>query len=192
MKLANWLSERRVLFALRQKKDTYIQQQGQDFQQLLTPNLKPGVSLYLTQVQVTKQKGFGKFDLVAYWRRRYRDKTSSEAWYILTNLGSKEAAIAAYRSRFGIEAMFSSCKSGGYNLEDSHAVDASQASQTHLFPTRSEGYEIDSVYVLASLSPLKVETSKSPLAELLQAAESVGEPEEVNQEQFDWRQGELS
>ncbi len=41
--------------------------------------------------------------------------------YILTNLGSKQAAIAAYKARFGIEAMFKDCKSGGYNLESSHA-----------------------------------------------------------------------
>lgn len=121
VKLANWLSTKRVFFALRQKKDTYIQQQGQEFQRLITLKLKPGISLYLTQVQFTKQRGFAKFDLAAYWRRSYRGRTVDEPWYILTNLGSKEAAIAAFKARFGIEAMFKDCKSGGYHLEDSHA-----------------------------------------------------------------------
>lgn len=77
------------------KKSTYIQQQGQDFQRLEALCLKPGVSLDLTQVQVTKQCGFGKFELVAYWQRHYRHNTPDEAWYILTNLGSKETAFAA-------------------------------------------------------------------------------------------------
>jgi hypothetical protein len=103
VKLANWLSQRQVLFALHQKKGTYIQQQGQNFQQLETLGLKPGVSLYISQVRVTKQHGFGKFDLAAYWQRNYRGKRADEPWYILTNLGSLETAITAFKARFGIE-----------------------------------------------------------------------------------------
>jgi len=98
-----------VLFALRQKQGTYIQQAGQDFHRLETLGLKPGVAFYLTQVQFTKQSGFAKFDLAAYWRRNYRNQTADEAWYILTNLGSQEAAISAFKARFGIEAMFKDC-----------------------------------------------------------------------------------
>lgn len=123
VKLANWLVQRRVLFALRQKKGTYIQQRGQKFQRLETLGLKPGVSVYISQVQVTKQQGFGKFDLAAYWQRNYRGKKADEPWYILTNLSSLEAALTAFKARFGIEAMFKDCKSGGYNLEASHACD---------------------------------------------------------------------
>ena len=41
---------------------------------------------------------------------------------MLTNL-SLEEAIAAYKTRSGIEAMFRDCKSGGYNLEGSKASD---------------------------------------------------------------------
>lgn len=123
MKLANWLVHKQVLFALRQKRDTYIQQGGQKFQRLETLGLKPGVSLYLTEIQVTKQPEFGKFDLVAYWKYNRRSKGYGEGWYILTNLGSFKTAISAFKTRFGIEAMFKDCKSGGYNLEDSYACD---------------------------------------------------------------------
>jgi hypothetical protein len=48
-----WLDHKRVLFALRQKQGTYIQQAGQDFHRLETLGLKPGVAFYLTQVQFT-------------------------------------------------------------------------------------------------------------------------------------------
>jgi hypothetical protein len=40
-----------------------------------------------------------------------------EGWFILTNLGSLETAIEAYKKRFGIEEMFRDLKTGGYNLE---------------------------------------------------------------------------
>jgi hypothetical protein len=40
-----------------------------------------------------------------------------EAWFILTNLGSLQAAINAYKQRMGIEEMFRDCKTGGYDLE---------------------------------------------------------------------------
>ena len=39
----------------------------------------------------------------------------------MTNLSQLEETIQAYRQRFGIEAMFSDCKTGGYNLEGSKA-----------------------------------------------------------------------
>ena len=41
--------------------------------------------------------------------------------YLLTNLPTVEAAIKIYRQRFGIEAMFRDCKTGGDNLEGSQA-----------------------------------------------------------------------
>ena len=40
---------------------------------------------------------------------------------MLTKVGSVKAAIKAFRCRSGIEAMFKDCKTGGYNLEKSHA-----------------------------------------------------------------------
>ena len=103
----------RVFFALPQKKGTYIQQSGQAFQRLETLGLKPGISQYLTSIQVTKQQGFGTFDLVAYWPGNDRGKRADEPCYILTNLSSLEVAMTAFKARFGIEAMFKDCKSGG-------------------------------------------------------------------------------
>jgi hypothetical protein len=75
----------------------------------------------LTGVKVTKQKGFGEFNVAGYWRRKYRGKVENEGWYLLTNLERAELAIAAFKCRSGIEAMFKDCKTGGYNLEKSHA-----------------------------------------------------------------------
>lgn len=40
---------------------------------------------------------------------------------MLTNLADKKLAINAFKCRAGIEAMFKDCKTGGYNLEKSHA-----------------------------------------------------------------------
>ncbi len=42
-----------------------------------------------------------------------------EPWYLLINLENLDEVIKIYRSRTGIEAMLSDCKTGGYNLEGS-------------------------------------------------------------------------
>lgn len=112
VKLANWLEHKRVYLVLRQKQGTYIQEQCQEFQRLNTLGLAPGVSLYLPQVQVTKQAGCGKFALAAYWQRTYQGKAAVDGWYLLTNLGSVEAAVSAYSARFGIERRQESSASG--------------------------------------------------------------------------------
>ena len=38
---------------------------------------------------------------------------------MLTNLPNLKSATRVYSQRYGIEAMFKDCKTGGYNLEDS-------------------------------------------------------------------------
>jgi len=81
----------------------------------------PGTSFYLKDVQVTKQKGLGKFDIAGYWQRRYRGHGEDEGWYLLTNSGTLKEAVATFKCRSGIEAMFKDCKTGGYNIEKSHA-----------------------------------------------------------------------
>jgi len=124
VRLAHWLDAQGVYFALRQKKSTYIQQPGQDYQPLNSLGLAPGMKLFLTGVLLTKQKGFRPFNLAAYWKRKYRGAVANEGWYILTNLGSLSAALKAYQARSGIEAMFKDCKTGGYNLEGCHASEA--------------------------------------------------------------------
>ena len=121
IELANWLEERDVYFALRQKQSTYIKQEGQDYQLLSSIGLAPGMKMFLTRLTVTKKKGFSQFALAAYWKRKYRGSVEEQGWYILTNLGSLKAALDAYKARSGIEAMFKDCKTGGYNLQGSHA-----------------------------------------------------------------------
>ena len=42
--------------------------------------------------------------MAAKWKRNYRNQTTKEPWYILTNQGSLTVAIQAYKRRMGIEA----------------------------------------------------------------------------------------
>ena len=49
---------------------------------------------------------------------KYTEWHPSQDGILLTNLTSLDAAITAYKKRFGIEEMFRDFKSGGYNLED--------------------------------------------------------------------------
>jgi hypothetical protein len=121
IKLAYWLCEKKVNFILRVKQGRYIQEKNSDYILLSEMGLLPGESFYLSDVKVTKQKGFGSFDIAAYWRRKYRGKQEDEGWYLLTNLGDLKQSIDTFKCRSGIEAMFKDCKTGGYNLEKSHA-----------------------------------------------------------------------
>ena len=121
VKLGSWLCEKQVRFVVRIKQSRYIKQESTDYVQLLELGLLPGTSFFLTGVKVTKQQGFGKFNVAGYWRRKYRGKVEDEGWYLLTNLDTSQQAIAAFKCRSGIEAMFKDCKTGGYNLEKSHA-----------------------------------------------------------------------
>lgn len=91
---------------------------GQDYQRIGELSLTPGIKLFLTGVTFTKAKGFGEFNLAAYWQRKSKKKAADEGWYILTNLDNLAAALKAYKARSGIEAMFKDYKSGGYNLEE--------------------------------------------------------------------------
>ncbi len=86
--------------------------------QLSELGLAPGMSLYFAAIKVTKTHGFGGWTLAAYWRRHYRKRQAKEGWFVLTNLGSFQEAMSAYRRRMGIEQMFRDCKGGGYHLEE--------------------------------------------------------------------------
>ncbi|WP_250121648.1 IS4 family transposase [Chroococcidiopsis sp. CCMEE 29] len=121
VKLANWLQSKEIDFVLRQKQDTYVRQSNSSYQPLSTLGLVPGVSFFYQGIQATKQKGFGLFNLAGYYPRKYRGKVEPCGWYLLTNLNTIDAAIIAFKCRSGIEAMFKDCKTGGYNLESSHA-----------------------------------------------------------------------
>lgn len=124
VKLASWLCEQSVQFVLRVKQSRYIQSESQSYTQLSSLGLLPGTSWFKSSVKVTKQKGFGKFNVALYWRRKYKSSDLPEGWYLLTNLTNCSAAVSAFKNRAGIEAMFKDCKTGGYNLERSRANDS--------------------------------------------------------------------
>ena len=74
-------------FVVRVKQSRYIQQEYSEYTRLSELGLLPGTRFFLTGVTVTKQSGFGKFNVAGYWRRKYRGKGEDEGWYLLTNLG---------------------------------------------------------------------------------------------------------
>lgn len=77
--------------------------------------LLPGTRCWVGNVKFTKQKGFGLFNAAGYWRRKYPGHVEDEGWYLLTNLGTCEAAVSTFKGRMGREAMFKDCQTGGDN-----------------------------------------------------------------------------
>jgi hypothetical protein len=121
VELAEWVDHQGVKFVLRQKKNTSFRQKRQKFKTLSSLQIAPEQGQLLSEISLTQKKGFGRFNLAIYWKRKYRGKQEKEPWYLLTNLGDLATAVKAYKKRFGIEAMFRDCKTGGYNLEGSQA-----------------------------------------------------------------------
>ncbi|MFP4300313.1 MAG: IS4 family transposase [Spirulinaceae cyanobacterium] len=121
VKLANWLRNNQVSFVFRQKKSTSLQLNSETQLKLKQIEIVPGKPQFLAGIQVTQQVEGEDLSLAIYWKRKYRGKQEKEPWYLLTDLGDATTAIEAYKKRVGIEEMFKDCKSGGYNLEGSHA-----------------------------------------------------------------------
>lgn len=94
---------------------------GKNYEQLSSLPIYPGTKIFLSHINITQNKGFGRFNLAAYWKGKYNQKVEKEPWYLLTNLNDLDEVLKIYRSRMGIEAMFKDCKTGGYNLEGSQA-----------------------------------------------------------------------
>ena len=115
--LANWLSKQGCQYVLRTKSNKYIQQEEEEYQQLISLGLKPGKSFYLKQVKFTRQLGMARVNIAFYWSKATKGKSNNEGWYLINNLSNLKQTIKAYKKRMGIEAMFKDCKSGGYNLE---------------------------------------------------------------------------
>lgn len=121
VELASWLQKQNISFVFRQKQETTFCQKRQKFQPLSSISISPGVRIFYTNINFTQKSGNNRFNLVAYWKRKYRGKQEKQAWYLLTNLLDLDSIIKIYSQRFGIEAMFKDCKTGGYNLEGSQA-----------------------------------------------------------------------
>jgi hypothetical protein len=123
VELGQWLENQGLAICLRLKCNEYIRRQNEFTQQLKLLGLKPGMSMFFAGVNVTKQAGFSPFNVACKWKRNYRQKQTTEGWFLLTNLTNLSSAITAYQQRSGIECMFRDCKSGGYNLEGCHAIE---------------------------------------------------------------------
>ena len=121
IELASWLHTERLQFVLRQKQSTTFREKRQKFQPLNNIPVYPGIRQFYPSINLTQKQGFGRFNLAVYWKRKYRGKQENQAWYLLTNLPDLKTAVHIYSQRFGIEAMFRDCKTGGYNLEASKA-----------------------------------------------------------------------
>jgi hypothetical protein len=121
IELAQWLHCQHLSFVLRQKCSTTFREKRKPFQSLDSIPVQPGIHLFYPRVGFTQKKGFSRFNLVASWKRKYRGKEEDEPWYLLTNLPDLKSAIGVYGQRYGIEAMFKDCKTGGYNLEGCQA-----------------------------------------------------------------------
>lgn len=117
VKLGNWLRQEEVYFCLRVKKGTHIALENENYIALKELGLRPGNQFFLDGVSVTKQQGFGTFNVAAKWKKKVQGWAPDEGWFILTNFATVDLAITAYRKRFDIEEMFRDLKSGGYNLE---------------------------------------------------------------------------
>lgn len=116
--LAQWLrNQPQTYFCLRLRRNEYIEIAPNCWMQLQELGVKPGISIYLEGVRLTKSKGFEKANIVGKWQRKYRGYAAQEAWFILTNFADLKLALLAYKKRFGIEEMFRDYKSGGYNIE---------------------------------------------------------------------------
>jgi hypothetical protein len=119
--LALWLTKKKIDFVLRLNKNTLIKPRYKKYQSLDSLNIKPGDRFLYNDVLVTENSQKNRFNVVVYWRRKYKNKQLPNPWYLLTNLKNKEEVIKIFAARGGIEAMFRDCKSGGYNLESSQA-----------------------------------------------------------------------
>jgi hypothetical protein len=123
IELGQCLGEQGLLLCLRLRRNEHIRSAHKITQQLNRLGLAPGTSMFFTGVNVTKQQGFGSFNVACKWKRQYRNKQAAEGWFLLTNLTTLQAAVTAYQQRGGIEAMFGDCKSGGYSLEGCQATE---------------------------------------------------------------------
>lgn len=127
--LALWLTKKKIDFVLRLNKNTLIKFRYKKYQPLDSLDIKPGDRFLYNDVLVTENNQKNRFNVVVYWRRKYKNKQLPNPWYLLTNLKNKEEVIKIFAARGGIVraaclkgiAMFRDCKSGGYNLEGSQA-----------------------------------------------------------------------
>ena len=69
-KLDNWLTENKVYFCLRIKKDAFIEIEPEVWLQLKNSGLSPGVSFFYQGIKYTKSTGFISLNLAGKWKRK--------------------------------------------------------------------------------------------------------------------------
>ena len=92
--LALWLTKKKIDFILRLNKNTKIKPRYKKYQSLNYLNIKPGDRILYNDVLVTENNTKKRFNVVVYWRRKYKNKQLPNPWYLLTNLENKEEVIA--------------------------------------------------------------------------------------------------
>ena len=97
--LASCLRQRKIDFALRQKKGTCRADDGGVYRALKDLNIKPGNSRFYANIYCTKAHQLREFNLVAYCQRKYRGRGPEEPWYILTSLKSLPRTLSVYAAR---------------------------------------------------------------------------------------------
>ncbi len=90
-------SEAEFILLLKTKKSTNVKTKEGIYQEMRGLGLSPGTKLFLNDVNLTKEKGFGEFNLAGKWKKTYRGFPTKEPWYILTNFGDLETAIMAIK-----------------------------------------------------------------------------------------------
>ena len=107
---ALWLTKKNIDFILRLNKSTKFRPRYKKYQSLNSLDINPGDKVLYSNVLVTEEKRQDRFNVVVYWKRKYKNKQLPNPWYLLTNLKDKEEVIKIFASRGGIEAMFRDCK----------------------------------------------------------------------------------
>ena len=72
--LALWLTKKRISFVLRLNKNTLIKPKYQKYQALNTLSIQPGERSLYPKVKVTESAREERFNVVVYWRRKYKNK----------------------------------------------------------------------------------------------------------------------
>lgn len=81
IELADWLHRKKLSFVFRQKQDTTFREKRQKFRPLKSLEIHPGIRQFYAGVNFTQKRGFARFNLAVYWKRKYRNKQEPEPWY---------------------------------------------------------------------------------------------------------------
>ncbi|MDJ0726777.1 MAG: IS4 family transposase [Prochloraceae cyanobacterium] len=156
--LASWLGKKKVGYIFRLNKTTKIKPKYQKYQALKDLQIKPGDRIIYPRSLVTEENLKDRFNVVIYWKRKYKNQQNPEPWYLITNLQNKDEVIKLYSQRMAIEAMFRDYKKGGYNLEGTKANEQRLTSLILLVAHRASlgSREGEIAYTFSSLKGLKI------------------------------------